>query len=203
MKQHLTLAIAFAILATTGAACSSTYPTASRTTSRTHLPKPTARIASLPEPSAALPSLSTQPMEMRSVDAERRARIEALAQAIEQADNAAAAAFQAAAREQAAERASAYAQTRSAERPTTTAAEATGTTWQCIIQRESGGNPTAVNPSSGDSGLYQFSTGTWLSHGGGQYAPTAAQATPAQQTAIAIATQAQDGWRPWASDGCA
>jgi Transglycosylase-like domain len=74
--------------------------------------------------------------------------------------------------------------------------------WSCIISHESGGDPTAVNPSSGDGGLFQFNVNTWLSNGGGQYAPNAQSATPAQQWAIAIATQAADGWSPWIGDGC-
>ena len=38
----------------------------------------------------------------------------------------------------------------------------------CVIQRESGGNPSAVNPSSGAGGLYQFLPSTWqaLGHSG-------------------------------------
>jgi hypothetical protein len=59
-----------------------------------------------------------------------------------------------------------------------------------------------VNPSSGDGGLYQFNVNTWLSNGGGQYAPNAQSATPAQQTQIAEQTQAADGWSPWVGDGC-
>ena len=76
------------------------------------------------------------------------------------------------------------------------------TIWACIIQHESNGDPTVVNSSSGASGLFQFETPTWLSNGGGQYAPTAGQATVAQQWSIAVATQASDGWSPWRGDGC-
>ena len=38
----------------------------------------------------------------------------------------------------------------------------------CVIQRESGGNSSAVNPSSGAGGLYQFLPCTWpaLGHSG-------------------------------------
>ena len=35
----------------------------------------------------------------------------------------------------------------------------------CVIARESGGNPYAVNPSSGAGGLFQFQPSTWASLG--------------------------------------
>lgn len=56
-----------------------------------------------------------------------------------------------------------------------------------IVMCESGGNPRAVNASNPDrpAGLYQIITSTWLAHGGGQYAPTADAATPAQQSIVA------------------
>lgn len=43
----------------------------------------------------------------------------------------------------------------------------------CVMMRESGGNPTAVNQSSGASGKWQFMSGTWANYGG---YPTAASA---------------------------
>lgn len=43
----------------------------------------------------------------------------------------------------------------------------------CVMMRESGGNPTAVNQSSGASGKWQFMPGTWANYGG---YPTAASA---------------------------
>ncbi len=36
----------------------------------------------------------------------------------------------------------------------------------CVMMRESGGDPTAVNPSSGASGKWQFMPGTWANYGG-------------------------------------
>jgi hypothetical protein len=56
-----------------------------------------------------------------------------------------------------------------------------------IVQCESGGNPRAVNTSNPDrpAGLYQITTATWLGNGGGQYAPTADLATPAEQAIVA------------------
>jgi hypothetical protein len=44
-----------------------------------------------------------------------------------------------------------------------------------ILACESGGNPTAQNPRSSASGLWQFLTGTWNGYGG---YPTAADAPP-------------------------
>lgn len=52
----------------------------------------------------------------------------------------------------------------------------------CVMLRESGGNPTAVNPSSGASGKWQFMPDTWQGFDG---YPTAAQAPEAVQDARA------------------
>lgn len=75
--------------------------------------------------------------------------------------------------------------------------------WSPIIACESGGNPTAQNPSSTASGLYQFLDSSWLAYGGGQYAPRAKDATPAEQTVIANRAYAESGLSPWAaSESC-
>lgn len=74
-----------------------------------------------------------------------------------------------------------------------------GGTWACIIRRESGGNPTAVNRSSGASGLYQFMDSTWHSVTG--LPGKASQYSAAVQTAAALKLQAQAGWAPWGG-GC-
>lgn len=72
-----------------------------------------------------------------------------------------------------------------------------------IAQCESGGNPRAQNPTSSASGTWQFIRSTWLGIGGGQFAPTAAQATPAQQRQMAERLYAQQGTTPWnASRSC-
>ncbi|MFD2415117.1 LysM peptidoglycan-binding domain-containing protein [Amycolatopsis pigmentata] len=72
-----------------------------------------------------------------------------------------------------------------------------------LIMCESGGNPTAVNNTAAGiragrpAGLFQIVTGTWLANGGGQFAPTADKATPAQQQIVADRIYAKQGSAPW------
>jgi len=69
--------------------------------------------------------------------------------------------------------------------------------WDALAQCESGGN-WAINTGNGYYGGLQFSSGTWLAYGGGQYAPTANLASREQQ--IAIATKVRDargGYGDW------
>lgn len=68
--------------------------------------------------------------------------------------------------------------------------------WDRIAACESGGN-WSINTGNGYYGGLQFSTGTWLGHGGGAYAPRADLATRAQQIAIGLKTQASQGWGAW------
>jgi hypothetical protein len=68
-----------------------------------------------------------------------------------------------------------------------------------IKQCESGGNYTAVNPTSGASGAYQFLTSTWQSLSASAGYATAAAAPPAVQDAAALALYNEDGTTPWAS----
>ncbi len=77
-----------------------------------------------------------------------------------------------------------------------TAHAATDGEWDRVAACESGGN-WAINTGNGYHGGLQFSPGTWAAHGGTQYAPTANQATKAQQIAIAervLATQGKGAW---------
>ena len=70
----------------------------------------------------------------------------------------------------------------------------------CVIQRESGGNPSAVNPSSGAGGLYQFLPSTWqaLGHSG-----LPENASVAEQNQAFQQEFAQSGTAAWAPyDGC-
>jgi hypothetical protein len=69
-------------------------------------------------------------------------------------------------------------------------------TWVKLAQCESGGN-WAINTGNGFYGGVQFDKGTWLSNGGGKYAPRADLATESQQIAIAAKVQAARGWGPW------
>ena len=71
--------------------------------------------------------------------------------------------------------------------------------WACIIDHESGGDPSAVNQGSGAGGLFQFELGTWQANGG---TGEPQDASTAEQWAIAEATQASEGWSPWIGDGC-
>lgn len=72
-----------------------------------------------------------------------------------------------------------------------------------LVMCESGGNPTAVNNTAAGiragrpAGLFQIVTGTWLANGGGQFAPTADKATPAQQQIVADRIYAKQGSAPW------
>ena len=72
-----------------------------------------------------------------------------------------------------------------------------GSVWDSLAQCESGGN-WSINTGNGYYGGLQFSYGTWLAYGGGQYAQTANLASRAQQ--IAIATKVRDargGYGDW------
>lgn len=93
-------------------------------------------------------------------------------------------------------------ETRSARRarPAGTYGAAPGSFQACVIQRESGGNPRAVNPSSGAGGLYGFLPSTW--HGLGF--PGLPENAPVWEQNAAFAKEyAQSGTSAWAPyDGC-
>jgi len=74
----------------------------------------------------------------------------------------------------------------------------------CVISRESGGNPRAVNPASGAGGLYQFLPSTWASLGYASAYPGGAQTAPVSVQRSAFAKlYAEAGTSPWAPyDGC-
>lgn len=76
------------------------------------------------------------------------------------------------------------------------AAAATDGEWDQVARCESGGN-WGINTGNGYHGGVQFSSSTWASHGGGQYAPSAELATKEQQIAVAervLATQGRGAW---------
>ena len=68
--------------------------------------------------------------------------------------------------------------------------------WDKLAQCESGGN-WAINTGNGYYGGLQFSYGTWLAYGGGEFAPTANLATREQQIIVAERTLAGQGWGAW------
>ncbi|WP_291313379.1 resuscitation-promoting factor Rpf1 domain-containing protein [Corynebacterium sp. UBA2622] len=68
--------------------------------------------------------------------------------------------------------------------------------WNRLAQCESGGN-WQIDTGNGFQGGLQFTTSTWQAYGGGEYAPTANQATREQQIAVAERTLAAQGWGAW------
>lgn len=68
--------------------------------------------------------------------------------------------------------------------------------WDRLAKCESGGN-WAINTGNGYYGGLQFNAGTWLSNGGGAYAPTANLASREQQIATAERLRAARGFSPW------
>ncbi|MGW0522174.1 transglycosylase family protein [Crossiella sp. NPDC003009] len=81
-----------------------------------------------------------------------------------------------------------------------TASAAPSMDWDKLAQCESG-NRWNVNTGNGFYGGLQFDRGTWLSNGGGAYAPYAHQATREQQIAVAERLFAARGPKPWPSCG--
>ncbi len=71
-----------------------------------------------------------------------------------------------------------------------------GVNWSAIAACESGGN-WGANTGNGFYGGLQFTQGTWDAYGGGQYASSANQATPAQQMAVANRVLAGQGIGAW------
>jgi hypothetical protein len=70
----------------------------------------------------------------------------------------------------------------------------------CVIQRESGGDPSAVNASSGAGGLYGFLPSTWQSLG---HSGLPENASVAEQNAAFAQEYAQSGGSAWSAyDGC-
>jgi hypothetical protein len=77
---------------------------------------------------------------------------------------------------------------------------APGSFQSCVIQRESSGNPRAVNPSSGAGGLYGFLPSTW--HGLG-FPGLPENAPVAEQNDAFAKEYAQSGTSAWAPyDSC-
>jgi LysM repeat protein len=84
-----------------------------------------------------------------------------------------------------------------ASAPVSTApASSGGVNWSAIASCESGGN-WSINTGNGFYGGLQFTEGTWLANGGGQYAPSANLASPSQQIAVAQNVLASQGIGAW------
>ncbi|OPC83797.1 hypothetical protein B4N89_25205 [Embleya scabrispora] len=73
---------------------------------------------------------------------------------------------------------------------------ATSSTWDAVAQCESTGN-WSINTGNGFSGGLQFTPSTWNAFGGSQYAASAAQASEAQQIAVAERVLASQGPGAW------
>jgi hypothetical protein len=71
-----------------------------------------------------------------------------------------------------------------------------GVNWSAIAACESGGNWSA-STGNGFYGGLQFTQQTWMANGGGQYASSADQASPAQQIAVAQRVLASQGIGAW------
>lgn len=68
--------------------------------------------------------------------------------------------------------------------------------WDRLAQCESGGD-WSINTGNGYHGGLQFHPQTWLAYGGGEFAPTADQATREQQIVVGERTLAAAGWGQW------
>lgn len=71
-----------------------------------------------------------------------------------------------------------------------------GLHWDAMASCESGGN-WHINTGNGFYGGVQFDYGTWLSNGGGKYAPRADLASRSEQIAIAYHVYLARGRSPW------
>src|ERR1700757_1852858 len=76
------------------------------------------------------------------------------------------------------------------------ASAASDAEWDQVARCESGGN-WAINTGNGYQGGLQFTPGTWIAHGGRQYAPAAQLATKEQQIAVAERVLADQGRGAW------
>jgi hypothetical protein len=76
------------------------------------------------------------------------------------------------------------------------ATAATDGEWDKVASCESGGN-WAINTGNGYQGGLQFSPGTWTSHGGGEYAPSAHMASKDEQIAVAERVLGSQGRGAW------
>ncbi|WP_439031946.1 transglycosylase family protein [Gordonia terrae] len=85
---------------------------------------------------------------------------------------------------------------------TGTANAATDAEWNQVAQCESGGN-WAIATGNGYHGGLQFSPSTWTGHGGGEFAPTADQASREEQIVVAERVLGSQGKGAWPTCGTA
>jgi hypothetical protein len=71
-----------------------------------------------------------------------------------------------------------------------------GLNWDAVANCESGGN-WHINTGNGFYGGLQFDYSTWLSNGGGAYAPRADLASRSAQIAVATKVYNARGSSPW------
>ena len=71
-----------------------------------------------------------------------------------------------------------------------------GASWDGLASCESSGN-WSINTGNGFYGGVQFDQDTWVASGGLGYAPRADLATREEQIAVAVVTQARQGWGAW------
>ncbi|WP_238421127.1 transglycosylase family protein [Gordonia sp. 'Campus'] len=83
---------------------------------------------------------------------------------------------------------------------TGTANAATDAEWNQVAQCESGGN-WAIATGNGYHGGLQFSPSTWTGHGGGEFAPTADQASREEQIVVAERVLGSQGKGAWPTCG--
>jgi resuscitation-promoting factor RpfC len=83
---------------------------------------------------------------------------------------------------------------------TVTYGGASGSYQACVIAAESGGNPSAVNASSGAGGLYQFLPSTWAALGHSGLPQNASVAEQNQAFQQQYAQSGGSAWSPY--DGC-
>jgi resuscitation-promoting factor RpfC len=87
-----------------------------------------------------------------------------------------------------------------AAQPTAAYSGAPGSFQSCVIAAESGGNASAVNPSSGAGGLYGFMPSTWQALG---FSGLPENAPVSVQNAAFAKEYAQSGGGAWSAyDGC-
>lgn len=69
--------------------------------------------------------------------------------------------------------------------------------WQCIAFYESTDRLTAVNPQSGDQGIFQFALSTWREFAPPGYPAEPIEASLSEQFDVALKLWQAQGFNPW------